>query len=555
MKRIRLAPFDLPVLVFWFSALLGSFVPFDPITGQRTLIALTGIALLYFFVSRASDSERRWDGFAAVLVGLSALAALYFITQAGHIDYEEKVGLIDRVAKWIASFLPAFPFWQPVPNSLGTFLEGSLFAAIGLALLDQRRSWRILYWILCAIIAAGLLFSVSRGAWLGVVGAALLWAAVHWKPARVLAFAAAAGMLGMILLVLIRGDISALSDIPILGSLAGALFIRPDRLEVYCHSLALLAEQPFTGIGLGNAFAMVYSRYELLLAVPFLYYSHNLLLEVWLQQGLLGAAAFVWLIALLCASLLRYPAFKSDLRIQAACAGLTAILLHGLSDARQYPSLWTWLPFFFLLGLCAARLLSSRSLVKPRLQWLIPGAVTAFFLIVVLAFIWPPGAAWNANRAGLLQTRADLDPSLTQEQQSAIRSESEALFIRALSSNPASLPINRRYGLLLLSEYRFTEAIPRLEEVYQTTPDHIAARKGLGLAYLWSGELTRAVELLAGLPNISDELQGLAWQEYNDFQHYQTALYTYQLLDQLIPGQEMTRTMIETLKNLIQNGN
>lgn len=554
MKRVRLAPFDLPVLIFWFSALLGFFVPFDRAAGLRTLIALTGMTLLYFFISRMADSRRRWDGFAAALAVLSALAAFYFITQAGHLAYEEKVGLIDRVAKWIASFLPAFPFWQPVPNSLGTFLEGSLFAAIGLALLEKRRPWRILSWVLCGIIAAGLLFSASRGAWLGVLGAALLWAALHWKPARILALAAAAGLVGLILFVLVRGDISAISEIPIIGGQAGALFIRPDRLEVYRHSLALLTEQPFTGIGLGNAFGMTYSRYELLLAVPFLYYSHNLLLEIWLQQSLLGAAAFVWLAALIYATVLRYPDFKNDIRIQAVCAGLTAVLLHGLSDARQYPSLWTWLPFFFLLGLCAARLISGQPLTKPRLQWLIPGAVTAVFLIIVMAVIWPPAAAWNANRAGLLQTRADLDPLLSPEQQSAMRSQSEALFIQALDSNPDSLPIDRRYGLLLLSEDRFAEAIPRLEKVQQAAPDHIAARKGLGLAYLWNGDLQRAAELLAGLPNISDELQGLAWQQYNDFHHYQAALYGYQLLDQMIPGQEMTRTMIETLNNLIQNG-
>lgn len=552
---MRLAPFDLPVLVFWFSAVLGLFVAFDRAAGQNTLIALTGKVLLYLFISRVINSERRWDGFAATLAGLSALVALYFITQAGHIAYEEKVGVIDRLAKWIASFLPAFPFWQPVPNSLGTFLEGSLFAAIGLALLEKRRPWRILYWVLCGIIAAGLIFSASRGAWLGVLGAALLWAALHWKPARFLAIAAAAGMMGMVLFVLVRGDLSTISDIPIIGSLAGALFIRPDRLEVYRHSLALLTEQPFTGIGLGNAFAMTYSRYELLLAVPFLYYSHNLLLEVWLQQGLLGATAFVWLSASLYASILRNPAFKTDLRFQSVCAGLTAILLHGLSDARQYPSLWTWLPFFFLLGLCTARLLGEQPLMKPRLRWLVPGAVTAVFLIIVTTVIWPPAAAWNANRAGLLQTRADLDPALSQDQQSAMRNESEALFIKALSINPASLPINRRYGLLLLSENRYAEAIPRLEKAHQTAPDHIGARKGLGLAYLWNGNIDRAAELLTGLPNISDELQGLAWQQYNDFHNYQTALYAYQLLDQMIPGQEATRTMIETLKNLIQKGN
>ncbi|GAP13483.1 lipid A core - O-antigen ligase [Longilinea arvoryzae] len=549
MKRIRLAPFDLSLAVFGASAWLGLAVVYDRGLGQRTWIALLGMLILYGLVSRVAVSDRHWDEFSVLLAGLGALAAFYFITQAGHIAYDEKIGAIDRVVKWVSSILPAFPIWKPVPNSLATFLESILFLTAGLALLQERPGRRILGWAAVGLLSVAILFSASRGAWLGVLGAALLWAAVHWKPARWLALLAGLGALGMVLFVLIRGDIHALAEIPVAGNLAGALFIRPDRLQVYSHSLALLAEQPFSGIGLGNAFSRVYSSYELLLDVPFLGYSHNLLLEVGLQQGLLGAAAFVWLVAALYTSLLRYPAFKSDLRFQAACAGLTATLLHGLSDARQYPSLWTWLPFFYLLGLCAARLLHARPLSRPRLGWLLPGIATAVLVGGVLANSWPPAAAWNANQAALLQTRADLDETLTPDLRSAMRSESEGLFQRALRQDPGSTPINRRYGLLLLAESRFSEAIPHLEIAWRAAPNHIGGRKGLGLAYLWSGDLDRAQAVLGGMPEIIEELQGLAWREYNDLYHYQTALYAYRLLDRLVPDQSDTREMIRILQN------
>jgi tetratricopeptide (TPR) repeat protein len=371
---------------------------------------------------------------------------------------------------------------------------------------------------------------------------------MHWKPARWLAFLAASGMIGLVLFVLIRGDLNVLLEIPVVGNLAGALFIRPDRLEVYRHSLALLAEQPFTGIGLGNAFSLVYSRYELLLTVPFLGYSHNLLLEVWLQQGIIGAAAFIWLVTSLYAKvLLGYNTFRADIRLQAATAGLTATLLHGLSDARQYQSLWTWLQFFFLLGLCAASLVNMqpRSL---RSGWLLPGGIATVLLLLVLILRWPPQAAWDANRAALLQTRADLNGALSSNQRTTMRIESEALFRRALNADPDSVQINRRFGLLLLEEGRYEEAIPHLVIAYQNTPQHLATQKGLGLAYLWNGELEKAAMLLAGLPGITEELQGLAWQEYNDFHHYQTALYAYQLLDRLQPGQPSNQEMIRILQ-------
>lgn len=554
MKQFRFAPFDLPLIMFFLSAAAGLAVTYDPQSGLRTLITFAGMAVLYGFLSRAANNARRWDAFAAVLAVLGALAGFYFITQAGHIAYDDKIGLIDRATQAIAAIFPAFPFWKPVANSLATFLEGILFLTVGLALLVQGNGRRMLAWGMVAILAIGLVFTASRGGWLGVLGAGLLWAALHWKPARWLVFAAAAGLFGMVIFVLIRGDINALAEIPLVGQLAGALFMRPDRLEVYNHSLSLLAEQPFTGIGLGDAFSMVYSRYELALAVPYLVYSHNLLLEIWLQQGILGAAAFIWLVVALFAALARNPDLKSDLRLQAAAAGLTATLLHGLVDARQYPSLWTWLPFFFLLGLYAARLLQAQPLPKPRLGWLLPAGVTAIFLILVLVLIWPPAAAWNVNRAGLLQTRAAFDKTLTPEQQKAMRNQSEVLFVQALAAKPGSTPIQRRYGLLLMEQERFDEAIPLLEQAHAAAPGHLATRKSLGLAFLWTGNLDRAGELLAGLPNILPELEGLAWEQYHDLHHDQAALNAYLLLDRLNPGQDFIREMIATLQNRLPTG-
>ncbi|TLM99589.1 tetratricopeptide repeat protein, partial [bacterium] len=210
-----------------------------------------------------------------------------------------------------------------------------------------------------------------------------------------------------------------------------------------------------------------------------------------------------------------------------------------------------------LLGLCASRLLardpaavaldSSRPGRHLRGS-LLPGVLTIVFLVGVLAFTWPPVAVWNANRAALLQTRADFDPSLTPEEQSAMRSESDALFQQALAIDPTSVPINRRYGLLLLEEDRFAAAIPHLELAYQAAPDHIAGRKGLGLAYLWNGDLARAAATLGGMPGIIVELQGLAWQEYNDYHYYATAFYTYQLINQLAPGDGFTQEMLLTLQ-------
>jgi O-antigen ligase len=111
---------------------------------------------------------------------------------------------------------------------------------------------------------------------------------------------------------------------------------------------------------------MVYSKYALLIQVPFLTYSHNLFLEIWLDQGLLGILAFLSLIAAFylfvrrVLSHLSKPALSlvegieekaPSAAFQGCWLGVTATLIHGLFDARQYADSWTLPVLFVLLGL------------------------------------------------------------------------------------------------------------------------------------------------------------------------------------------------------------
>jgi len=127
----------------------------------------------------------------------------------------------------------------------------------------------------------------------------VLWLALHWRPARAVAIAGGVLALGLVIYVIARHDITALGDIPVVNRILASLFIRPDRLDAYRNSIYLIQDFPLTGIGLGEQFAMVFSRYALLLRHPFLSYSHNLYLDLWLEHGLLGATAWLWLMAAL----------------------------------------------------------------------------------------------------------------------------------------------------------------------------------------------------------------------------------------------------------------
>ena len=186
------------------------------------------------------------------------------------------------------------------------------------------------------------------------------------------------------LFVIISRDIQALDRIPLVNRTLAPLFIRPDRLDVYRGSLTLIEDMPFTGIGLGGQFAMQYSRYVLMIQVPFLTYSHNLYLEAWLEQGILGFLSLVWLgIAVVWASI-RHLRHGHDPLFESTSIGLAAFYLHGLTDARPYVDLWCWLPFFLLLGLSASVLLRQPEPAGRRSQaWVWAGGAAALALVLI----------------------------------------------------------------------------------------------------------------------------------------------------------------------------
>jgi hypothetical protein len=512
-----------------------------------TLAALGAGALLTLGLSRLAMNRRWWRAGAGGLVIISALLALYFVLQYPHFGYTEKVGLIDRLGALTGRLVPAAAVWVPKRNSVATFLEGPLFLAAALALTAERRSWRIILGGAVGLLGLALLISASRGAWLAVAAAGVVWLAVYWRPARWGLLVGGVITLGLIAYVVVRGDITALGDLPLVDRTLAPLFIRPDRLEIFRNSLYLIQDFPLTGLGLGETFTMVLSRYALLIQVPFLFYSHNLFLQVWLRQGLLGAVAFLWLIVVVYQAAFQRGGERKDLGYQATWVGLTAILVHGLTDARQTVDLWCWVPFFSLLGLNAAFIARSSEAPSGRAGWIVPAAVVGLFLIGVAVAFWPLPATWHANRGCVLQARGELAPELDDARRQAYRVQAADLYLRALRSDPHDRTAHQRLGLIAVEEGRFDEAVDHLEAAWQADPDNTTTHKALGLAYVWVGELDRAQQILRQVSDMVEELNAWGWWRQTQGQTA-LAINAYQTSLMLAPNQPDVQQALERLE-------
>lgn len=544
-RKTYFTPLDVPLALFLLSAVIAAFIGYDRSTAWLPLAVLIVGVGLYGLVSRTGHQAHRAMRIASIISAAGAVIGLYFITQYPHYPGLEKVALISRVLDWIGRLTPNLAVWTPVANSIAALLEGLIFLAIGVGWAAQRRGLRWFALACAGVMALAVLFTSSRGAWLAVGLAALLWAALYYRPARWLGYAVLAGLALLAAVVLFSGDIQVLGRIPLIDRTLAPLFIRPDRLDVYRGSLQLIQDLPLTGVGLGGQFAMNYSKYVLLIQVPYLEYSHNLYLEIWLQQGLLGLFAWIWLFAALIFVVVRTQRQGHNRLFEGAWVGLAAVYLHGVTDARQYSDWWSWLAFFLLLGICAAEWLREQKPLPWR-QVVAPLAAAALLLLAVTVSLPSLPAAWRANLGCLQQAQADLRPQINAEQRAALRAEAMANFQHAAQLDPEERTSNLRLGLMLTEDGRYAEALPYLSAAAAADLNNRTAVKALGLGYVWNGEIDRAAQMLAPLEEMVNELNTWAWWRVSRGED-QLARYAYQTSLRIYPDQPEVLGALDSL--------
>jgi hypothetical protein len=281
------------------------------------------------------------------------------------------------------------------------------------------------------------------------------------------------------------------------------------RLDLWRNSLDLGADYPFTGLGLAS-FGMAYSSYVLLVSSPFLTHAHNLFLDVWLEQGLLGLMALIWLVAVA----LRTGAVASIWQ-PAAWASIAVILLHGLVDDSFYGYggiglLLVFIPFGLLARPAVRQSRTPQSPAGRLPRFARKGLLVRFVLLATVLIVAGvqllPGlqAAWQANLGAVAQTRTELSIYRWQDypiQDAMRRREQAALapaaarFRAALTRNPANVTANRRLGQIDLSLGHYEEARRLLETAYAADPEQRATRQLLGGSYATPGEVDKAVTL------------------------------------------------------------
>jgi putative inorganic carbon (HCO3(-)) transporter len=244
------------------------------------------------------------------------------------------------------------------PNLLAGYLVPAVvFSAVAVF---AWQGWirKLLAGTMTGMNAACLVFSFSRGGWLGLVvaGSVLLLLLTHWYSVALPKFWRRWGIpivLGGAAAVLILAVVSVAP----LRDRVGSMFAGRDdksnnfRINVWMAVIDMIKARPLLGIGPGNvAFNQVYplfqrSRYSALSA-------YSIALEVLVETGLIGLLCFVWLLIVTFnagwtqVQKLRALRSQEGFWLLGALAAMVGMLAHGLVDTvwfrPQVNTLW-WL--------------------------------------------------------------------------------------------------------------------------------------------------------------------------------------------------------------------
>jgi len=529
-------------ILFVMTAAVGVWAAYDETAAWNKFCLIIAAVLFYVaVVEQPQENLRILAGFWFIAgVGIAAyfLVTFDFGTQAVKFDVLHRLGLLWMKFRPISLSLPSIH-----PNDTAGL--SIIMASFGLAFLAQSGPRRLSGWLLLVIVAAGLgiaalavVLASSRGAILALAGSTGIWfswrALLRWRSPlqqKLLAIfpvvvAVAVFSLGALILF-----------IPF--RLLGSTFTMPgnvsiSRMELVRSGLTILRDFPFTGGGL-SCFPGLYSQYVLVIPFYSILHSHNMFLDVAVEQGILGGISFafiyLWTIWQLLTAWRKNLSGQMQLLFFAAGLSLFTAIFHGMVDDYIYGGRGTLMAFISVaMSLLISRIgekreqghtvessqLSSR-LARSRflISWK-PWAAMTICAVIAVTFPWNSiFAQWYANLGAVKMSKVDLASYPANRWYDGTQTDkwlpAENDFLRALHYQADNATANHRLGLIRLMSRDFGSAADYLSKAYVQETTNRGVIKNLGYSFVWLGQPEAAQPFLERIPEAKGEMGVYVW--------------------------------------------
>ena len=317
---------------------------------SAALVDSMGIFLLYavfigfyFVVINTVKTKKQLYAMLITFLFSGLLVALYgFAQYIFKLDLDKQVWLDEEMFSDIA--MRVFSTFDN-PNVLGEYFLFTIPIAIAFMWRSKKFTAKFWYAVIAAAMGICLILTMSRGCWVAILVAAIIYVTFvdgkYWLFALVLAC--------LLPSMLPDSIINRFASIGNLNDTSSSY-----RMFIWLGTLAMLRHYWFCGVGPGTkAYNLVYPRYAYNgIIAP---HSHNLFLQLTCETGIAGLAMFVSV----CFMFLRYMANEARRHAQksmdkalavAIGSSIVAFLVQGMFDYTFY-NYRVFLIFWIYLGL------------------------------------------------------------------------------------------------------------------------------------------------------------------------------------------------------------
>jgi len=333
-------PLNIPVAAFLVAAAIGVIMGVDFRHSLKGYMTLGWISIFFLFVNNVKD-ETQFKKLIRILILITTIAGAYAIFQ--HFARIDIFGNVKYVEK---SFSRSIGFFNS-PQTFGNYILLVLPVVFGLSFYSNNRKEKRWLQLSGLIILIAIIYSYTRGVWLGLIGGMIFMAILRSKK---------------LLLVVMTGIIVGSMFIVFLPSSRVTQRVvrtfksgRPvgDRIYFWKGSLKIIRDYPITGLG-WEGFRLVYPKYKPAKGRQLVAHAHNNFIDMAVDSGLLGLGIFLWLLVTIYKVVFRIFKETDDGYFKGISWGflgsLTAFLIAGLSQYNFGDSEVVML-FYFLLGM------------------------------------------------------------------------------------------------------------------------------------------------------------------------------------------------------------
>jgi len=325
---------DLPFFAFLAISIISISNSHDYVSSVRGVLKLVQNALIFLiFVEELRDRVHVKRIVLVMLAGavLSSFDAVWQICSGK--DFIRGNSLIVNIG------LPRATAAFPNANVLGVYLVPIAPLAFGLALYFFENKAKIGVGFIAGLIATGIILTWSRFAGIAFYLSLLLMSVAKKDKVVVTCLVALLVFSPFLIPRNIKNWARSVRYNP-------AVFLfNGDRISIYRNSVNMIAHHPFFGVGL-NTFSKRYLEYKLPEPAEAktgdTIYAHNNFLQIAGEVGLLGLAAFIWMLYALFAYCIRLYGHINDNFLKTAAlalsAGLFAFLVNGIAETNLYYS-------------------------------------------------------------------------------------------------------------------------------------------------------------------------------------------------------------------------